>query len=302
MNYLVTGGNGFIGKNLVNYLLKKKSNKVFVIDSSGSIKKNKNLFFLKGKISNKILIKLNKINFDFIYHLGALLGVEKVIKYPEKIIHENYISTKLILEYAKTQTKLKRFFFASTSELYSHGTKRFEERENLFCPKLDHPRTSYWLSKLTGEFLVTISGTPYTNFRIFNAYGPYMKKTHVIPEAFHKIRMGKLVFYNPGHVRCFIYIDDLIKMIISTKNKSFLNKTINLGNPNEPIKMRDLIYKIKNISGNNYNKQIKFLKSKNNSISFRKPNISLYLKLKKSKFKKFTKLNLGLNRFYKSQI
>lgn len=300
MNYLITGGNGFIGKNLIITLIKNKKNNIYVIDSSKRklIKKN-NLKYINSKISSKSLQKVKNIKFDYIYHLGALLGVTKVIDFPNKIVSENIRTTQQIIDFAKSQKKLKRFFFASTSEIYSDGSKLFSETEKIFCPQLDHPRTSYWISKLTGEFLVNISGLPYTNFRIFNAYGPFMKKTHVIPEAFFKLINNNFFFHNPGHVRSFIFVDDLVKMMLISRKKSFENSSVNIGNPSEPIQIKTLIFLISKILKIDQ-KNINFYSANNNSIKYRKPNIGLFLKLANLKTIKFTKLGIGLEKYYKN--
>lgn len=299
MNYLISGGNGFIGKNLIITLIKNKKNKIYVIDSNKKklIKKH-NLKYIHSKISSKSLQKIKNIKFDYIYHFAALLGVSKVISFPYKVVSENIRATQEIIDFAKSQKNLKRFFFASTSEIYSHGSKLFSETEKIFCPQLDHPRTSYWISKLTGEFLVNISGLPYTNFRIFNAYGPFMKKTHVIPEAFFKLTNNKFSFHNPNHVRSFIFMNDLIKMMLISRKKSFKNRSINIGNPSEPIQIKRLIFLISKILKIDL-KKINFYSANNNSIKYRKPNISLFLKLANLKTIKFTKLCIGLDKYYK---
>mgnify|MGYP000506871114 FL=1 len=86
MNFLVTGGSGFIGRNLVKALANIKNSKIYVIDKKITKFEKKNVFFLKADI-NKIN-SLNKISpkIDYIYHLAADLGVKKIIKQ-----HINYL-------------------------------------------------------------------------------------------------------------------------------------------------------------------------------------------------------------------
>ena len=91
---LIIGGAGFIGKNLIEFYSKNKANKIDVIDnfSRGKNDKffkklslNKNIRIIKLDLSKKNLI-LKKLNndYDYIYQLAAILGVENVIKNPEK--------------------------------------------------------------------------------------------------------------------------------------------------------------------------------------------------------------------------
>ena len=167
-----------------------------------------------------------------------------------------------------------------------------DENDILTLPPIDHPRTSYWLSKIYGEFLTIMSGLPYTIFRIFNMYGPNMKTTHVIPSIFFKLRNKKKpVFQNPSHTRCFLFIDDGISLMLDALRPSYKNKVINIANPYEEIKVKDLVYKIKNIL--NIKKKVTFKNIKNQSITRRCPSIKKIKKLKKTKIK-FTKLDQGL--------
>ena len=123
-----------------------------------------------------------------------------------------------------------------------------EEDDSLVLPSINHPRTSYWLSKIYGEFLVIMSGLPYTVFRIFNMYGPNMKTTHVIPSIFFGLKNKKTpVFQNPNHSRCFLFVDDGIKLILETLKPKYKNNIINIANPSEEIKIKNLVNKIQNI-------------------------------------------------------
>ena len=293
MNFLVTGGSGFIGNNLVLKLSKKKNSKIYIIDYVKPSLKIKNVIYIKGNLKNFNVF--NKINskIDYIYHLAADLGVQKVIDNPIGSLSNNLLSTENIIKFAKKK-KVKRVFFFSTSEVYSILNKRgkMEEDDSLVLPSINHPRTSYWLSKIYGEFLVIMSGLPYTVFRIFNMYGPNMKITHVIPSIFFGLKNKKTpVFQNPNHSRCFLFVDDGIKLILEALKPKYKNNIINIANPSEEIKIKNLVNKIQNIL--NIKKKVTFKNINNQSIIRRRPSINKILKLKKTKFK-FTKLDQGL--------
>ena len=269
MNFIVTGGSGFIGKSLVLQLSKRKNTKIYLIDNNKPSFKRKNIFFLKGNLQNYNTFKKINAKVDYIYHLAADLGVQKVINHPIESLSNNLITTKNIIEFARKK-KVKRIFFYSTSEVYSQLNKqeKMDENDILTLPPIDHPRTSYWLSKIYGEFLTIMSGLPYTIFRIFNMYGPNMKTTHVIPSIFFKLRNKKKpVFQNPSHTRCFLFIDDGISLMLDALRPSYKNKVINIANPYEEIKVKDLVYKIKNIL--NIKKKVTFKNIKNQSITRR---------------------------------
>ena len=279
---LITGTSGFIGSNLVNELIKLKY-KVYCIDK---IKKYQN----QNQIKNKNIIRLNKDladlnakkilrDFTYIFHFAAELGVTHAINNSDTLLMNNLNTTKKIIEIAKNQKFLKRIFFASTSEIYDHSNS-FNENEKIIAPPLEHPRSSYWISKYAGEFLIINSNMPYTIFRIFNAYGKNMKK-NIFFDIQKKLKKKVAIFENPNHIRSFIHVNDLVQMILTTKNKIFKNKILNLGNPHQPIKIKDLI----NIccEAVNFKGKLVFREVKNNSPKSRIPSINR-IKKKKNKF------------------
>lgn len=293
MNFLITGGAGFVGRNLVNKLSSFKNVKIYVIDQVNYKFNLKNVFFIKADICNISNLKKINVKIDYIYHLAADLGVQKIVKFPLESLQNNLITTKNIIQFSKVK-KVKRLFFFSTSEVYSSLNKYGEMREvdDLKMPSIHHPRSAYWLSKVYGEFMTIRSKVPFTIFRIFNVYGSNPKTTHVIPSIFHKLKNNKVAtFENPNHSRCFLYIDDAIFFFIEALKKSFKNEIVNVANSTEEIKIKDLVPKIQKLLNNK--KKIKFNKIKNLSISRRNPSIKKIKKLIKKKFI-FTKLDKGL--------
>ena len=303
MNYLITGGSGFIGRHLVLALSKKRNSKIIVVDKVKPPLKRDNIFFIKGDISKfKTLEKITG-KVDYIFHLAADLGVKKIIQYPISSLKNNLMTTENIIRFSKKK-KIKRLFFFSTSEVYSslNKTGNMKENDNLSLPSINHPRSSYWLAKIYGEFLTIMSGTPYTIFRVFNIYGMNMKITHVIPSIFHLLRLKKKPsFQNPNHSRCFLYIDDGINIIIDSLKSKYKNQIINVANSTEEIKIKNLVKKIKKILNNK--KEIKFKNVNNQSILRRIPNINKIRNLNSKKIN-FTKLDDGLlilKKFYENK-
>lgn len=291
----MTGGSGFLGRNLVSELSKNKKNMIYVYDKNKIKLVKKNIFFCKCDLNKNNSFKKITPNFDYIFHMAAELGVKNVIKNPINTLNNNYFSTNNIIEFAKKNKKLKRIFFFSTSEVYTKLNKKnvMSENDKLEMPSIFHPRSSYWISKIIGEFLIVNSKLPYTIFRVFNVYGPDVKTTHVIPSIFKKLKSKKkIVLENPLHARCFLFINDAVKIFKLSMQKKFQNKILNIGNPTEPIKVKNLVKMVCDIT--NTNKKYSFVNLNNQSINKRIPDIKNLKKLIGKKFK-FTKLKKGLD-------
>ena len=115
MNILVTGGAGYIGSHIVELLVKKKSNNVFVLDNLSTGYKiliNKKSKFFKGDINNKKLIKklLNKFSIETIIHLAANLNVSEAEKNKRKYYINNIVGTRNLLLCCKNSLVPKRPF------------------------------------------------------------------------------------------------------------------------------------------------------------------------------------------------
>ncbi len=232
---LITGGSGFIGLHLAKFLLKKKYT-VHVLDD---FSRGLNDADFKEVLPNKSfkLYKLNllkkKLNINFqynyIFHLAAIVGVSNVIKSPYKVLTNNILILEKVIEFAKKQKKLKRFFFSSSSEVYADSIKyKFakiptDEKVTLVIKNLENKRSSYFISKIYGEMMCFHSGLPITIIRPHNIYGPRMGMSHVIPELLKRCYFledkKKLGVYSPSHKRTFCYIDDAIQMIFKIMNK-----------------------------------------------------------------------------------
>ena len=295
MKYLITGGAGFLGIKLAEKLLKKKSNKVYILDNFSKKKDNKS--FLKiSKIKNVKIIKkdLNHISdylkiydFDFIYHFAAILGVQKVINNPFVTLKDNIQTTINLINFSKKQKKLKKICFTSTSEVYAHSLKKklaaYPTPENIdfLISKDFNPRSSYLLSKIVGEYLMNYSNLNFIIFRPHNVFGPDMGFAHVIPELtkkFLKDKNRKIIINNAKHKRTFCNIDFAIDLIFNISHtKKLTNKIFNIGSPEKEVSIMMLANKIKKILSSN-----KLLVSSNlykdNSPEKRRPKMNRSLK------------------------
>ena len=256
---LITGGAGFIGLHLANRLL-DDGYTVFLADNLSrsvndidfqNLLNRKHIEFINMDLLDSDSFKKLDRNFDYIFHLAAIIGVQHVLKKPYRVLYDNIDMLNNIIDFTHQQKKDARLFFASTSEIYAGTLKHFDlkiptpEDSPLALTDLSHPRTSYMLSKIFGEALCKQSGLPFTIFRPHNIYGPRMGMSHIIPEqlnkAFQAKNSDKVEVFSVNHTRCFCYIDDAIEMLVRMmRNPECSGKVLNLGTQNPEVTMRDV--------------------------------------------------------------
>ena len=256
---LITGGAGFIGLHLVEKLSDRGCEIIIADNFSRAVKDNDldQILSLDNVSSRTIdfldensVMKIEE-DFTFIFHLAAIIGVTHVMKSPYSVLYDNIRMLGNVIDLANRQKKLKRLFFSSTSEVYAGTLKHFaleiptSENTALSLTNLDHPRTSYMLSKIYGEAMCLQSKLPITIFRPHNLYGPRMGMSHVIPEqlnkSYHALDGDKVEVFSPGHTRSFCFIDDAIAMIMGMmESEACLNQTLNLGTQDNEITIKDL--------------------------------------------------------------
>lgn len=175
MNFLVTGGAGFIGSHLVDALV-QNGDKVKVLDDFSSGRRENleallnKIKLIEGDIRNKTLVNSAMPGVDYVLHQAALRSVPKSLENPELYNDVNINGTLNILKAAQ-QARVKRLVFASSSSIYGEGNI-FPQKEDLL-PLLISP---YALTKLAGEYYCRIfsqiHGLETVSLRYFNVFGP----------------------------------------------------------------------------------------------------------------------------------
>jgi len=148
MNILVTGGAGYIGSHIIELLVKKKTNRVVVVDNLSTGYKiliNKKSKFFKGDINNQKLIKklINKFNIDTIIHLAASLNVSEAEKNKKKYYKNNIRGTNNLILSCKNTT-VKNIIFSSSCSIYGNIKGSVNER------KKPNPQGYYAFTKFKG--------------------------------------------------------------------------------------------------------------------------------------------------------
>jgi UDP-glucose 4-epimerase len=182
MIYLITGGAGFIGSNIVNELL-LRNEKVRVLDNFATgrrenilaFNKDENFELIEGDLRNFHIVREAVKGVDFILHQGALPSVPRSINDPITTNNVNILGTLNILEAAK-EFSVKRVVYASSSSVYGNSTE-LTKTEDL--PVI--PLSPYAISKYTGErycqIYYDLYGLETICLRYFNVFGPNQDPT-----------------------------------------------------------------------------------------------------------------------------
>lgn len=171
--FLVTGGCGFIGSHLVDYLCKNDNQVVVIDDESGEqVYKNKKAKYYKYCITDYKSKKLYK-DVDCVFHMAAKARIQKCIANPFDTYKTNYFGTLSVLEFSKFH-KVKKIIFSSTSSIYGNNKSPQKESDEPNC------LNPYALSKLNAESLCKnysdLYGLNIVILRYFNVYGPRESK------------------------------------------------------------------------------------------------------------------------------
>ena len=237
---IVTGGNGFIGSNLIRFLI-KKNYFVINIDNNSYLKKSyllkdtkrKNYIFYKVDINNKkkILSILKKFRPIGIFNLAAETHVDRSIDSPEKFIYSNINGVFNLLESMRKYKRRIRLIHVSTDEVFGDIKKTKRSKEN----DPYNPSSPYSASKASSDNLIK------SYVRTFNIdacisnccnnYGPGQYPEKLIPTLIFNILNNKpLPIYGRGvNSREWIYVEDHCKGLLKIFDRGKKGQSYNIG-------------------------------------------------------------------------
>jgi UDP-glucose 4-epimerase len=255
---LVTGGAGFIGSHLTEYLLARGHNVSVLDDLSTGREENlsrvaahPHLEVRKGSITDPVLLADAVRGVEVIFHLAAAVGVRLVADDPVRTIETNIYPTEVLLRLA-VQAKQK-FFLASTSEVFGKNPKdRWTEEDDLHLGATSHPRWAYGCSKAIDEFLALAYhrkfGLEVVVGRFFNVVGPRQIGHYgmVIPRFVDQaLAGGPVVVYDDGQqVRCFAHVREVVDAVGRLmETPAAVGRVFNIGS-DQPVSIRELACEI----------------------------------------------------------
>lgn len=252
--YLVTGGAGFIGSNLVDELL-KQNHEVRVLDdlSTGFIEnlKGKDVELVRADVRNKAAVRKAVKGTDGIFHFAASRAVLRSVDDPVETDEINTGGTLNLLVAAR-DFGVKRFVFSSSSSIYGETKKALLKETDL-----PGPCSPYAATKIMGEYYCSIFtklyGLETVSLRYFNVFGPRQnpesKYSAVIPIFIEKLLANKApeIHWDGRQSRDFSYVDNIVVgNILAMKTPRANGEVINIA-CHEEYSILDMYHELQRI-------------------------------------------------------
>lgn len=263
MKALVTGGAGFIGSHLCEFLL-EQGYSVSVIDDL-STGRHENVGHLEGNprfeliidtILNRSLVEELVKSADTVFHLASAVGVRLIIQQPVKTIETIIEGTNIVLSQARRYRR--KVIITSSSEVYGKGSKvPFSEEDDTVLGPTSTRRWAYAAAKGMDEFLAFAhwyeTRLPVLCVRLFNTVGPRQTGEYgmVIPNFVGQALNGKdiTVFGDGEQTRSFCHVKDVVSALVDLINcPAATGKVVNIGS-DEEISINRLATRVKELTG-----------------------------------------------------
>lgn len=251
---LVTGGAGFIGSHLVDYLLDHDVGQVVIVDNYHRPRQdwvesrmgNNRIKWVEADIVNIDFIPLLK-DIDVIFHLAAISRVMDAESDPQRTFMVNTIGTLQTMEAAQA-VGVQRLVFSSSREIYGDPKTLPVSEDCSICPK-----NTYGASKAAAEmYLRTLdSQLDVVTLRLSNVYGPG-DQGRVIPTFFENMYAKQpLILFGGEQIIDFIWIEDVVRTLIKAGfSQQPVRQPVNLGS-GVGVTIRDLAERVTELGGNN---------------------------------------------------
>jgi UDP-glucose 4-epimerase len=261
---LVTGGAGFIGSHLSEFLL-DRGWEVYALDdlSTGAmdnvahLRERQGFHLVVDSVLNPAVVNELVHKCDVVYHLAAAVGVRLIVEHPVQTLVTNVQGTEVVLEYCNRFQK--RVLIASTSEVYGdhREEKALAENDRRIYGPTTQRRWAYADSKAMDEFLALAHhqerGLDCVIVRLFNTVGPRQSGQYgmVIPRFVRNALAGRpLEVHGDGtQTRCFCHVGDTIGALEGLMQSAETSGEIfNVGATNR-IAILDLAHRVLELTG-----------------------------------------------------
>ncbi len=263
MRALITGGAGFIGSHLADYLLDRGDQVILLDDlSTGRLANISHLNgrsdaeFVLGSILNADLVDSVVSRVDTIFHLAAAVGVNLIVEKPLESLMTNIRGTETVVE--KAHKHGTRILVMSTSEIYGKNTSdSLSEGDDRILGSPLKSRWSYSEAKAIDEILAYTywreKGLETVIVRLFNTVGPRQTGSYgmVVPRFVGQALRNEpvTVFGDGTQTRCFCHVSDVVKGLVAlSEHPEAFGKVFNLGG-GEEVSIKELAERVIELAG-----------------------------------------------------
>lgn len=245
MKAVVFGGSGFLGSHVAD-ALDEAGYKVVVYDIKPSPYLRKSQSMITGDILDQKKVDTAVKDCDIVYNFAGIADIEEANKKPLESVRCNILGNSILLE-ASRKAGVKRFVFASTLYVYSKAGAFY--------------RSTKQACELLIENYHEIFKLPYTILRYGSLYGPRTNEKNFIHIIIKQaLTENKISRYGDGkEIREYIHVRDAARGSVEILADEFVNQHVILAG-NQQMKVRDLLYMIKEMLGNKV--EVEFLPSK----------------------------------------
>tara|TARA_B100000161_G_scaffold115457_1_gene81742 strand:- start:3623 stop:4645 length:1023 start_codon:yes stop_codon:yes gene_type:complete len=313
-NLIITGGLGFIGSNLIKFLLKKNYSIINIDKISYSsnpynlkdIKKDKNYKFIKCDINNKNKFYniLKKYKPKAIFNLAAETHVDRSIDSVNPFIESNIVGVFNLLEAFKRylkQNKRIKLIHISTDEVYGDVIRGKSKENDPYKPSSPYAASKASSDHLVYSYIKTFK-LPAIITNCSNNYGPRQHPEKLIPKIIYNIINNiSLPIYGKGkNSREWIFVDDHCEALFEILKKGKIGEFYNIGS-NKNFNNIEITNKLINIAKNHIkigkNVKIKFVKDRpGHDKRYALNSNKIY---KHTSWKSSTDINVGLSKTFK---
>lgn len=239
---VVTGGCGFLGSHLVDELV-RRGEQVTVFDGGPpppDRPPSPSVRYVAGDVRDRErLAGVVRDGVDTVYHLAAVVGVDRYLERPVEVIDVNLLGTRNVLDLAAAADA--RLVLASTSEVFGKNPAvPWREDDDRVLGGTAVDRWCYSSSKALAEHLtyafVRERGLRAAIVRYFNVYGPRQRPAFVVSRGVHRALNGRppVVYDDGGQTRCFTYVADAVDATITVGARpDVVGECFNVGSRDE---------------------------------------------------------------------
>jgi dTDP-alpha-D-glucuronic acid decarboxylase len=254
---LITGGCGFIGSHLAESLA-RAGDEVTVLDAAAPVAGGiPAVRYLQADVRDEAAVgRAAAAGTDVVYHLSAVVGVDRYLTAPADVVEINLLGTRNVLRAARARGA--KVVVASTSEVYGKNPQvPWPEDADRVLGSTATERWSYATSKALAEHLtfgyIRQHGVRASIVRIFNAYGPRQRPAYVVSRSIHRALRGlPPELYDDGaQTRCFTYVADTVAGITAAAASDLADgEHFNIGSSRESTvaEVVDMICELTGIS------------------------------------------------------